>query len=95
MYLLGRKQRHPRNNPSSLTGPQDEKLVNAQLLHHLQIHDCGIPVGEMLRLGPCLAMAQQVNGDEVDEAGEVGVCELGLEEGGSGHEGVDHDQCRF
>lgn len=35
------------------------------MLKHLQIHDRGVPVRELLRLYSCLAMAKKFNRDKV------------------------------
>ncbi len=61
----------------------------------MQVHDGSVPVGEVLALRPRLAVAQQLDGEEVHRVCELLVAVLAAVELGGGGEGVDEDQGRL
>jgi hypothetical protein len=60
------EQSHPYSDPPTLARPQHKHLPsNLQRIKHLQIHDRSIPVREVLRLRPRLAMSKQFDGQQI------------------------------
>lgn len=99
-YHLRRQQRHPRRDPPALTRPQHKYFTRnlaplAQRLEHLEVHDGRIPISPVLGLGARLAVAQQLDGDEVHAVGQVLVGVLRAVEVGVRQERIDHYESRF
>lgn len=70
MYLLRPHQRHPRCNPPTLTRPQHKRLFDPQHIQHLQVHLRRIPVRPVLAARARLAMAQQLDRQQVHGASQ-------------------------
>ena len=61
-YLLRSQKRHSNSDPTTLARTEHKGLSNAEGIQDLQIHLRGIPIGPILTLGSCLAMAKQFYG---------------------------------
>lgn len=92
-YLLWREQCHADGDPAALACSKDEDLAgDFQCIQYLEIHDGSVPVGEVLRLGPGLAMSEKFNGDQVHGIGEILVGILAAVQLRAGCEAVDENK---
>ncbi len=94
-HLLRSKQSHPHNHPTALTRPQRKRLLDSQRVHHLQCHDCRIPIREVLASRARRAVSQWLDGEKVHGFRELGVGELAaVQRDGCAHRVDEHD-CWF
>jgi len=93
--LLRCQESHPNGDPASLASTQYESFLHAQCLHHLQIHDGGIPIRPVLAFGPSLAMSQELNGEKIHGGSELLILILALIQFGGCGKGVHKDESRL
>lgn len=91
-YLFRGQQSHTSSDPASSAGSQGKSLLDTESLHDLQVHDSRVPVGEVLRLCACGAMAERLDGEQVDGIGQVLCSKLRLKERRGCAHGVDEHE---
>lgn len=66
---------HADGDPAALAGAKYEGFLDAEGGEDLDVHDGGVPVGEVLGFCACLAVAEEFDGEEVHLGGQsfVGV----------------------
>lgn len=89
------QQRHPGDHPTTLAGTQSVRLLDSELVHHLQGHDGRVPVGEMLGRAAGGSMAQGLNGQQVERIGELLILKLRVVQRHGRAHGVDEHACRL
>jgi hypothetical protein len=57
---------HADGDPAALAGAEDEGFGDAEGGHDLEVHDGRVPVGEGFGLGACGAVAEELDGEEVN-----------------------------
>jgi len=92
-HPLRSQKRHPRNDPTPLTSPQRESLLNLQPIQDLQRHNSRVPGREMLRRTARGAVAERLDCEQVDGVGQALARELFLVEGHGRAHGVDEHAC--
>lgn len=90
--LLRSQQSHPHGDPATLARAQHECLVDTKSVENLQVHLRRVPVGPVLAAGAGLAVAQQLDGQQVHGVGELLVGILLLVQLRRGREGVDQHE---
>lgn len=91
-YSFGSQKCHAGDHPTALRSAESEGLVDAELVHHLEGHDGRVPVGEVLDRAAGGAMAERLDGQQVDGVSQRLAVELVVVEGDGGAHGVDeHD----
>ena len=94
-YPIRSQKRHPHRDPPALTRAQHKGLLDAQRLHHLQVHDGRVPVREVLALGARLAVPEQLDGQQVHRVRQLLVAVLLAVQLRRGGEGVDEHERRL
>lgn len=69
-YLFRSQKCHSNGDPAPLAGTEHKGLFDTEGIQNLQIHLCGIPIGPVLALGACLAMAKQLYGQKIHGVGQ-------------------------
>lgn len=90
-YHLRRAQSHSDDDPTPLAGTQCKSLLDTEGPHHLQGHFRRVPVRVVFGGGAGGAMAERLNGEEVDGICEGLAAELLIKQGRGCAHGVDED----
>jgi hypothetical protein len=90
--LLGGEEGHACGDPATLAGAEHESLLDAERLHHLEVHLGSVPVGPAGADGAGVAMAEELDGQQVHGIGQLLVLVLRSVQLDAGDEGIDEDQ---
>jgi hypothetical protein len=64
-YPIRRKKSHSHSDPTALARAKYESFLYSKGFHHLQVHDGGIPVGEILTFRACLSVPKELDGEQI------------------------------
>lgn len=90
-YPLRGQNGHTGDHPSTLTRAKSKSLLDIELVHDLQGHDGSVPVGEVLDRTAGGAVAERLDGQQVDGIRQRLAVELVVVERDGCAHGVDED----